>query len=177
MPGTGLLLAPYNDSMHLGQGFNSFLQVPCLNNAVTFASDQSKAVVESAKAGTIDASQVVSYSSRLVEKISDVVRAMNISAGSSIKCGSLESSGNSLSVDEVKFVSSDLNVLVSVKVINQTIGPVDQAVFNPIEHVQVDNDKFLEVYGDCYISGPLAVFSSVSPLLSNTIIGRLHRGR
>lgn len=31
---SGLLLAPYNDSMRLGQGFNSFLQTPCVHNAV-----------------------------------------------------------------------------------------------------------------------------------------------
>ena len=78
---------------------------------MNFTSNQLKVVVESGP------SQVVSYSSRFVEKISDVARAMNISAGSSIKCGSIEGSGKTLSVDEVKFVSSDLNVLVSVKVL------------------------------------------------------------
>ena len=110
----GLLLAPYNDSMRLGQGFNSFLQVPCIDNAVSF--DESKVVVDRAQAGPGGVSQVVSYSSRFVEKISDVVRSMNISAGSSIKSGSIEIGGNSLSVDEAKFASSDLNAVVSVKV-------------------------------------------------------------
>ena len=28
----------------------------------------------------------------------------------------------------------------------------------PIEHVQVNNDKFLDIYGDCYISGILTKF-------------------
>ena len=113
----GLLLAPYNDSMRLGQGFNSFLQVTCIDNAVYI--DQSKVVTERAQDGPTGISQVVSYSSRFVEKISDVVRSMNISAGSSIKSGSIEISGNSLSVDESKFTASDLNAVVSIKVINR----------------------------------------------------------
>lgn len=113
----GLLLAPYNDSMRLGQGFNSFLQEPCLNNAVSF--DEKDIVVENAPAKGAKVSQVVSYSSRFVERISDVVRSMNISAGSSINAGTIEISGNSLGVDEYKFASSDLNAVVSVKVVNR----------------------------------------------------------
>jgi len=111
------LLARYNESMHLGQGFNSFLQVSCIDNAVTF--DQSKVVVERANASPAGVSQVVSYSSRFVKKISDVVRSMNISAASLIKSGSIEaaSAENPLFVEEEKFASSDLNVVVSVKVI------------------------------------------------------------
>ena len=81
--------------------------------------DQSNVVVERANASPAGVSQVVSYSSRFVKKISDVVRSMNISAASLIKSGSIEasSSGNPLLVDEAKFASSDLNVVVSVKVI------------------------------------------------------------
>ena len=112
MYGAGLL-APYDDSMHLGQGFNSFLQVPCIDNAVVFDSDDTFEDVNLESAGV---TQVVSYSAQFVEKISDVARAMNISAGSAIKGGSINVSGNSLSVDEAKFMSSDLNVVVTVKV-------------------------------------------------------------
>lgn len=109
-----LLLAPYNDSMRLGQGFNSFLQVPCIINAVSYDAD--KVVVERSEAGPEGRSQVVSYSTRFVEKISDVVKSMNISPGSAIKSGSIGIGGNSCSVDEAKFSSSDLNAMVSVKV-------------------------------------------------------------
>ena len=121
MTGTGLLLVPYNDSMRLGQGFNSFLQVPCVDNAVTF--DESRVVADSSNTGPTGVSQTVScssnqttYSSRFVDKISDVARTMNISAASAIKSGGIEVSGNSLPIDDPKFVSSDLNVVVSVKV-------------------------------------------------------------
>ncbi len=114
-----ILIAPYNDSMTLGQGYNSFLQVPCLDGAVEIPENSLKTqAVRSGGVGNV--SQVVSYSSRFVEKISDVVRSMNISAASSIKSGTIETSGNSLSVDEAKFAASDLNAVVSVKVINRT---------------------------------------------------------
>lgn len=114
-----LLLAPYNDSMTLGQGFNSFLHMPRLDGAVEIP--ESSLHTQAVRAGgATNVSQVVSYSSRFVEKISEVVRSMNISAASSIKSGTIEVSGNSLSVDEAKFAASDLNAVISVKVINQT---------------------------------------------------------
>jgi translation initiation factor 1 (eIF-1/SUI1) len=114
----GLLLAPYNDSMRLGQGFNSFLQEPRLNNAVHVVEDD---ISTTRGRGGKDVSQVVSYTSRFVERISDVVRTMNLSAGSSIKKGTIEVGGNSLSLDETKFASSDLNAIVSVKVVNRKL--------------------------------------------------------
>jgi hypothetical protein len=121
-----LLLAPYNDSMQLGQGFNSFLQVPCIDGAVEIPPNAMR--TQAARAhGARNVSQVVSYSSRFVDKISDVVRSMNISAASSIKSGTIEVSGNSLSVDEAKFQASDMNAVVSVKVINQTTQMIKDA--------------------------------------------------
>ncbi|KAF2108743.1 hypothetical protein BDV96DRAFT_652676 [Lophiotrema nucula] len=147
-----LLLAPYNDSMQLGQGFNSFLQLPCMNGAVEVSESALK--TQAARAGGVsNVSQVVSYSSRFVEKISDVVRSMNISAASSIKSGTIEVSGNSLSVDEAKFASSDLNAVVSVKVINQTTQMTKNPRFVPMDGVEMDSEKFFDYYGDCYISG------------------------
>jgi len=116
MPGTGLLLAPYNDSMSLGQGFNSYLLAPCVKGATAVTEAELVELVEGANADPTGPSQIVSYSARFVEKISDVVRTMNISAASSIKGGSIEIPGNAISLDETKFLSSDLNVVVSVKV-------------------------------------------------------------
>jgi len=105
-----ILLAPYNDSMKLGQGFNSFLQIPCVYGAVgTPGKDGDK--VQPAKA-----SQSVSFSSRFVDKISDVVQGMDISAASAIKSGTVSVSGNTNAVNESKFSSSDMNAVISVKV-------------------------------------------------------------
>ncbi|KAJ7616090.1 hypothetical protein FB45DRAFT_1107156 [Roridomyces roridus] len=150
---SGLLLAPYNDSMRLGQGFNSFLQTPCVFDAVSVKLKETSSK-SSRKSGRSEVPQVVSYSSRFVDKISDVTRSMNISSGSSIKHGTVTSSGNSLSVDENKFSASDLNAVVSVKVINQTTVLDDNAEFSPHKEVKVENnEEFFDVYGDCYISG------------------------
>ncbi|KAK4184695.1 hypothetical protein QBC35DRAFT_505299 [Podospora australis] len=147
-----LLLAPYNDSMTLGQGFNSFLHLPRLNGAVTIP--ESSLQTQAARAGGAqNVSQVVSYSSRFVEKISEVVRSMNISAASSIKSGTIEVSGNSLSVDEAKFASSDLNAVISVKVINQTTTTVTDPEFKPLENFTYTSESFFETFGDCYVSG------------------------
>ncbi|KAK4063882.1 hypothetical protein Trihar35433_8590 [Trichoderma harzianum] len=111
-------LAPYNDTMRLGQGYNSFLQLPCLDGAVKIhASDIQTHVARADPSASV--SQVVSYNSRFVERISDVARGMNVSAASSIKSGTIGISGNSLGVDEAKFADSDLNAFISVKVINR----------------------------------------------------------
>ncbi|CVL08477.1 uncharacterized protein FPRN_13219 [Fusarium proliferatum] len=148
-----VLLAPYNDSMHLGQGFNSFLQQPCIDRAVKLT--QADLQTQAARAGgPSNASQVVSYSSRFVEKISDVVRSMNISAASSIKVGTIEVSGNSVSVDEAKFAASDMNAVISVKVINQITTAVQNPTFLPLDKpAKISSERFFKIYGDSYISG------------------------
>ncbi|KAB5590304.1 hypothetical protein CTheo_6242 [Ceratobasidium theobromae] len=64
-------------------------------------------------------SQTVAYSSQIVTKISDITRTMGVSSSSSIKHGSIAVSGNASSIDESKFVESDLNIIVSVKVVNR----------------------------------------------------------
>ncbi|KAF8648182.1 hypothetical protein AX16_006321 [Volvariella volvacea WC 439] len=151
----GILLAPYNDSMRLGQGYNSFLQSPCLYNAVEVKAPASQRT----KTG-INTSQTVSYSSHVVTKISDLTRSMNLSTGSSIKNGSLALSGNASSIDESKFAESDLNVILSVKVVNQSYQSNEEtqkfdvkSATNNLGGSQKKNDRFHEVYGDCYISG------------------------
>ncbi|VUC31601.1 unnamed protein product [Clonostachys rosea] len=146
----GILLAPYNDSMRLGQGYNSFLHTPCVHDAVKIEDDN--IVTKPAdQAGKV--SQVVNYTSRFVDKISEVAKSMNVSAGSSIKNGGIIASGSTLTLDEAKFASSDLNAIVSVKVINQTTEILDSAIFEPMQGVYFNNEKFFNIYGNCYISG------------------------
>ncbi|KAL2850461.1 hypothetical protein BJX68DRAFT_266671 [Aspergillus pseudodeflectus] len=148
----GLLLVPYNDSMRLGQGYDSFLQEARADGAVTFGKERiSRTTVDD----TASISQVVSYSSRFVEKLSDITQSMNISAGNSIKSGTIEVSGSSLSVDEAKFSSSDINAVVSVKVINQTTTIVDSAKFNEklCKFEDMNSEIFHDYYGDSFISG------------------------
>ncbi|KAL9564490.1 hypothetical protein ACKAV7_010942 [Fusarium commune] len=143
-----LLLAPFNDSMRLGQGYNSFLQTPCLGNAVDISNAK---FVESKDEDT--PSQTVSYSARFVEKMSDIVHAMNISAGSSIRTGSVSVSGGGNNIDEIKFAESDLNAVISVKVVNQTRNLRDNIAFKKLGVKNMDSAKFHDIYGDTFISG------------------------
>lgn len=147
---SGILLAPYNDSMRLGQGYNSFLHAPCIYDAMQVNPDRVSVKPASSNGST---SQAVNYSSRFVDKISDVVKSLNVSAGGSIKNGGIIGSSNTATLDEAKFAASDLNAIVSVKVVNQTSELLDTAVFKPLEGIKFTNESFMTVYGNCYISG------------------------
>lgn len=78
-----IFLVPYSDAMTLGQGYNSFLQEPRVHNAVTFTREQkdggNNATSNISRSRQV--SQVVSYSSRFVDQISQVVKPMNIAPG------------------------------------------------------------------------------------------------
>jgi hypothetical protein len=60
--------------------------------------------------------QTVSYTAKVVSKLSEVASSMNVSHSSSIKKGTVEIGGDSNVLDENKFLESDVNILVSVKV-------------------------------------------------------------
>ncbi|KAH9874036.1 hypothetical protein IAQ61_004664 [Plenodomus lingam] len=96
-------------------------------------------------------SQNVTYTSRFVDRLSDVTEDMSVSASLSIKAGKVGGSGKGSFVDSDKFKESDLNFYISVKVVNQTINFKDPLVYNPLSNI--DKDNFREVYGDSFISG------------------------
>ncbi|KAJ5150900.1 uncharacterized protein N7482_010152 [Penicillium canariense] len=96
-------------------------------------------------------SQTVIYTSRFVDRLSDVMDDMSVSGSLSIKAGKIGGSGKGSFVDSDKFKESDLNFYISVKVVNQTINFKDALVFNPLR--SVDKENFREVYGDSFISG------------------------
>lgn len=96
-------------------------------------------------------SQTVTYTSRFVDRLSDVLDDMSVSGSLSIKAGKVGGSGKGSFVDSDKFKESDLNFYISVKVVNQTINFKDALVFNPLR--SVDENNFREVYGDSFISG------------------------
>lgn len=96
-------------------------------------------------------SQTVTYTSRFVDRLSDVMDDMSVSGSLSIKAGKVGGSGKGSFVDSDKFKESDLNFYISVKVVNQTINFKDALVFNPLRSVGKEN--FREVYGDSFISG------------------------
>ena len=95
--------------------------------------------------------QIVTYSSRMVDNVSDIVQALNISSSASIKYGTIKGAGSASIVNENKVNQSDLNYIVTVKVTNETSPVADKMTFNPIP--EMDNKNFTDVFGDCFISG------------------------
>ena len=96
-------------------------------------------------------SQTVTYSSRFVDRLSDVTDDMCISGSLSIKAAKIGGSGKGSFVDSDKFKESDMNFYISVKVVNQTVNFKDALVYNPLR--SVDDKNFQKVYGDTFISG------------------------
>jgi hypothetical protein len=96
-------------------------------------------------------SQTVTYTSRFVDRLSDVMDDMSVSGSLSIKAGKIGGSGKGSFIDSDKFKESDLNFYISVKVVNQTINFKDALAFNPLR--SVDEKTFREVYGDAFVSG------------------------
>lgn len=110
---TKLLLVPYDSSMRIGDGYNSFLHTPCLGKVIqTIPSN----VTSPAGAPQPSMPQIVSYNARHVKHLSDLVQLMNISPASVIQHGSLKPHGHFTSINESAFNDSDLNVVVSVSV-------------------------------------------------------------
>ncbi|KAJ9613426.1 hypothetical protein H2200_003368 [Cladophialophora chaetospira] len=138
------LLAPYNNSMRLGQGFNSYTQQICIDNAVARGPPQA-ARNNNSTGNQTGVSQIVSYSSRFVEKLSDITDSMNISASMSIKTNTIGGSASGSFVDSDKFKESDLNFFIQVKVVNQSRTDHDYTEFMPVSGVP--RTRFTDVYG------------------------------
>ncbi|KAK5679287.1 hypothetical protein LTS10_008102 [Elasticomyces elasticus] len=139
--------------MRLGQGFNSFTQQICLDKAVSKGepklSDNTALYVEGVPAQGV--SQKVSYSSRFVQRISDVTNSMNVSAALSIQTGQIGGTASGTFIDSDKFKESDLNFFIQVNVVNQEHMAWDYEQFQMVKGLNAGN--FNEIYGDCFIAG------------------------
>ncbi|KAF3008205.1 hypothetical protein E8E14_008744 [Neopestalotiopsis sp. 37M] len=166
-----MTLAPYNNAMRLGMGFNSYTQQLCVNDAVVkpnksraqekdlinraIAGDASGKVPDT-PAGTGDdgrrigtvsrtvggVSQTVTWSTKFVDSLSEVTNSMNISVGGK---------GAGSFIDSNKFKESDLSFHLQVKVINQVLEGEEVTEFNPIKDLPAG--EFTDVFGDSFISG------------------------
>jgi hypothetical protein len=103
------------------------------------------------KAPITNPNQSVTFSTRAIDNMSDIMDALNISASMSIKYGTIHGNGNASFVNESKVLDSQLNYVVSVQVNNNSPSQTDDIEFQPIE--MLPPDKFTEVYGDSFISG------------------------
>lgn len=121
--------------------------------------DRFDGIVNSDQAYAFDASgargpsQTVTYSSRFIDKLTDITDDMAISGALSVKMAKFGGSGRGSFLDSNKFKQSDLNFYISVKVTNQTLNFKDALVFNGMRSVTIGSDKFNKVYGDSFISG------------------------
>ncbi|ETI27792.1 hypothetical protein G647_00241 [Cladophialophora carrionii CBS 160.54] len=145
-----MLRAPYHNAMRLGQGFNTFTQQLCMNDAVSKA-DELREDDSITQRGSAGVSQIVQYSSRFVDKLSDVTNAMNVSAALSIKTGVIGGTATGKFIDSDKFTESELNFFIQVSVTNQEHMPYEYNKFEPIPGLPPG--RFTEVYGDAFISG------------------------
>ncbi|KAJ9115968.1 hypothetical protein QFC22_005111 [Naganishia vaughanmartiniae] len=96
-------------------------------------------------------SQTVSYTSRFVDKLSEITEDMGISASMSVKFGTIAGSARGSFIDTDKFKESDLNFYISVKVVNQSVNFRDALEFNRLDNIA--EDDFTKTFGDSFISG------------------------
>jgi hypothetical protein len=94
--------------------------------------------------------QIVTFSSRSIDNMSDIMDALQISSSASIAYGTIKGSGSASFVNENKVNDSDLNYIVTVKVTNTSPAKSDIMKFNPIPELKPED--FPEVYGDCFIA-------------------------
>lgn len=148
--------------MELGQGFNSYTQSLCIEDAVSY-----KKLVESRPL-----TRTANFASCFVDRPSALIAALNLSAASSIKSDSLIS-GSSLNspcdIDQARFLSqqmhlhlhslihiqvteSDITFVIRVRVITQTTK-LSEVQFTAVE--SITESDFPRIYGDTFISGYL----------------------
>ncbi|KAI0142771.1 hypothetical protein GGR57DRAFT_508607 [Xylariaceae sp. FL1272] len=144
------LLAPYNASMKLGSGFNSYTQQLCVDHAVIRDEKAVSADIPLSSADGI--SQQVTYKTTMINKVSDITNALNISAAMSIKYDNkIDGTGQGDFVNSDKLKESTISFLISVRVVNQTLSDTSLTKFCPIDGIGPGD--FTEVFGDCFISG------------------------
>ncbi|KAF5660128.1 hypothetical protein FHETE_9100 [Fusarium heterosporum] len=139
-----LLLVPYDSSMRLGMGFNSYTQTNCISDTVK---------AEGKGQNSSEQLQDVTFTSKFVQGLSEIASAMKISHSTAIKNGTVEVLDNANLIDEDKIKAADLNLLVSVQVMTQTLTLDSSARFQPLEGQGPCISEFNEIYGDSYISG------------------------
>ncbi|KAF7343734.1 hypothetical protein MSAN_01954000 [Mycena sanguinolenta] len=161
-----LLLAPYNDAMRLGMGFNSFTQQLCVNDAVRLAGGKQEistdkslrpqynpGLMTAPDGSTVDISQNVTWTAKFVDKMSEVTNSLNVSGSLQVKLETGEAGVNVSAsfLDSNKFKESDINYFIQVRVTNQKLIAEDLTDFTPIPNVPFS--EFNRVYGDSFISG------------------------
>ncbi|KAJ9637674.1 hypothetical protein H2199_007164 [Coniosporium tulheliwenetii] len=138
-------LAPFKNSMRLGMGFNSYTQKVCVDDAVIVTSTVTSEEKQ-------NGAQNVTYVSDFIDKFSDITDSMNVSGSVEIKYGPIAGGGKGSYLDVDKFKESDINFMIKVDVVNQTIETDKRTTkFNKLPKLRPGN--FNAIYGDSFISG------------------------
>ncbi|KAF5568188.1 hypothetical protein FPHYL_2920 [Fusarium phyllophilum] len=140
-----LLLAPYNDAMRLGMGFNSYTQTMCIDSAVE-VTDETMITSETLP-------PKITSSSRLFERVSEVVDTMDISRAATITSGSMEVHGHMNALSDAEIDDADISLMISVRVMSEITSLKGSARFLPIDGLEAGSPRFNETFGDSYISG------------------------
>ncbi|KAF2805523.1 uncharacterized protein BDZ99DRAFT_423807 [Mytilinidion resinicola] len=158
-----LMLAPYNEAMRLGMGFNSYTQQLCVNDVVQKPGGIKGSERDLRSDGQSSVSQVVSWEAGFVDNMSEVINSLNISGALEITVAALGggAGGHGNYIDNSTFKQADAKYNITVKVTNQKLIANEITQFVPIPNVP--ESKFSEVYGDSFISGFIegGVFNAV----------------
>ncbi|KAL5588071.1 hypothetical protein FOVSG1_013207 [Fusarium oxysporum f. sp. vasinfectum] len=142
-----LLLAPYDDAMRLGMGFNSYTQTMYI---------YSYRAVEATDENMITSQTLppkITYSSKLFEWVSEVVDTMDISRAATIKTGRMEVHRHINVLNDAKIDDAHISLMVSVRVMSQITNLKGSAKFLSIDGIEAGSPRFNETFGDSYISG------------------------
>ncbi|GJD00002.1 hypothetical protein ColKHC_08827 [Colletotrichum higginsianum] len=142
-----ILLAPYNPSMQLGSGFNSFTQQLCINNAVM----RGPTVEANAEKTFKGQAPEITYKTSVIDKATDITSVMDINPAFSIKYDTFDAKGKGDFINISKVKESDISFLVSITVVNEVVEDYSLTKFDHIADVKPEH--FAEVYGDSFISG------------------------
>ncbi|KAF5617126.1 hypothetical protein F25303_13364 [Fusarium sp. NRRL 25303] len=140
-----LLLAPYNDSMRLGMGFNSYTQTMCIDGAVD-ATDETMITSQTLQ-------PKITSTSKLFKRLSEVVDTMDISRAATMTSGIMDVHGHMNALNDTKIDDADISLMLSVRVMSKITNLKGSARFLPINGMGAGSPRFNETFGDSYISG------------------------
>ncbi|KAK7454069.1 hypothetical protein VKT23_011582 [Stygiomarasmius scandens] len=147
-----LHLVPYNETMRLGMGFNSFTHQVCTDDVVKLSGGKG-AATEQALRRLVDDPHEITWSAKFVDRVNEVIDGLNVSAALYIRCDATDSGETTPAsfFDLHKFTESDINYWIQFKVTTQRFVCPSLTEFSPIENVP--QSDFTRVYGDSFISG------------------------
>ncbi|KAF5684787.1 hypothetical protein FDENT_6590 [Fusarium denticulatum] len=131
--------------MRLGMGFNSYTQTMCIDSAVE-ATDETMITSETFR-------PTVTSSTRLFERVSEVVDTVDVSRAATITTGNMEVHGHINALNNPKIDDADISLMVAVRVMSQITSLKGSARFLPMDGIEVGSPRFNETFGDSYISG------------------------